>query len=212
MSDVSSIKNSVNIVAEPWIGSTYYDDAEQWTFLWWDDNRPFKPMFDRLDKTSVLELACGHGRHSERVAPVAGRLILMDVLPENIAFCRNRIKGGNVEYILNNGFDFRPVEDASLTSIFCYDAMVHFSKDIVASYLRDAHRVLRPGGMALLHHSNYSGPSRDHYGQHPGARNLMQRLEFQALSNSAGFAVLQSTTFTWAETPDLDCLSLLQKI
>ena len=36
--------------------------------------------------------------------------------------------------------------------------MVHFSADLVQAYLRDTARVLKPGGMALYHHSNYPAP------------------------------------------------------
>lgn len=212
MPEQRPLEESVDVVAEPWKGSPYYDEAEKWTYIWWSDSRPFKRMFDRMDQTVLLELACGHGRHGVRAQQTAGRLLLMDVLPENVEFCRNRIKGDNVEIMLNNGFDFKPVEDEAVTGIYCYDAMVHFSQDIVASYLKDAHRILKPGGMALLHHSNYSGPQAVHYGRHPGARNYMPRLQFQEFANQAGLAILESVTFTWAKVPDLDCLTLLQKV
>jgi ubiquinone/menaquinone biosynthesis C-methylase UbiE len=211
MPDQESLKTSVDIVAAPWKASPYYADAEKYTFIWWDDRWPFKRMFERLDLASVLELACGHGRHSERVVKIAGKLTLMDVLSENIDFCKARI-GSGPEFYINNGFDFMPVEDQALTAIFCYDAMVHFSPDLVLSYLIDAKRVLKTGGMMLLHHSNYSATPAEHYGQHPSARNYMPRLLFQKLANDAGLAILESTTFQWGDVADLDCLSLLQKV
>jgi hypothetical protein len=48
-------------VGAAWRQSPYYDDAERWTILFWNDETPFRKFFDQLDLTTVLELACGHG-------------------------------------------------------------------------------------------------------------------------------------------------------
>jgi len=74
-----SLQSSVDVVGAPWRESAYYEDAERWTFLFWEPEHPFRPWFDRLDLRNVLELACGYGRHAERVAPLAGQLTLMDI-------------------------------------------------------------------------------------------------------------------------------------
>ena len=76
---MNKITQSVEVVAAPWRQSVYYEDAETWTFIFWSEDHPFYPQFKRLDLTVVLELACGHGRHSEIVAGRSGQLTLMDV-------------------------------------------------------------------------------------------------------------------------------------
>lgn len=207
-----SIEESVEIVAQPWIGSRYYADAEKWMFLFWSKEFPFRRYFDQLDLSVVIELACGHGRHAENIQHRAGKLYLMDVLDENIAFCKNRM-GNNqaIEFIKNNGYTFQPIETATVTAIFCYDAMVHFSPDIIASYCTDAHRVLKSGGLALFHHSNYPAPLDRHYGQNPHARNHMTFELFQSIVKSAGLKIVRSEAIKWADIPDLDRISLLQK-
>lgn len=205
------LQSSVDLVGEPWKESAYYQEAERWTFLFWDPAHPFRPWFDRLDLRNVLELACGHGRHAERVAPMAGQLTLVDIHQGNLDACRARLAGfGNVAYVLNDGYDFQPVPDASLTAIYCYDAMVHFSPDLVAAYLQDARRVLAPGGMALLHHSNYDGPQTAHYGMNPQARNWMTVEKFRALAEGAGLEVVESRTMDWATEQALDGLTLVR--
>lgn len=207
-----SLQSSVDHVGEPWKESAYYRDAEQWTFIFWDPGHPFRAWFDRLDLRNVLELACGHGRHAERVAPMAGQLTLMDIHEANLEACRARLAAfGNVRYVCNDGYDFQPVPDASLTAIFCYDAMVHFSQDLVAAYLRDAARVLAPGGMALLHHSNYDGPQTPHYGMNPQARNWMTMGKFRAFAEDAGLEVVESKTLDWGPEVALDGLTLLRR-
>jgi SAM-dependent methyltransferase len=212
MTTPSDLQSSVDIVGAPWKESAYYGDAERWTFLFWEQAHPFRPWFDRLDLRHVLELACGHGRHSERVAPLAGRLTLMDIFDANLDACRRRLASfGNVDYIRNTGFDFRPVPDASLTAIYCYDAMVHFSPDLVAAYLKDAQRVLAPGGMALFHHSNHDTSSTQHYGLNVQARNSMSIARFHDLAVDAGLDVVESKTIDWANVPALDGLTLVRK-
>lgn len=213
MNTPTDLQNSVDVVGEPWKESAYYADAERWTFIFWDPEHPFRRWFDRLDLRNTLELACGHGRHAERAAPIAGELTLLDIHEANLDACRKRLAGfDNVRYILNGGFDFQPVPDASLTAIYCYDAMVHFSPDLVAAYLQDARRVLAPGGMALLHHSNYEADPAQHYGMNPQARNRMTLGMFRELAERAGLEVVEQKPVDWAAIPGLDGLTLLRKV
>jgi ubiquinone/menaquinone biosynthesis C-methylase UbiE len=206
------IKDSVEIVAEPWIGSPYYTDAEKFTFVFWSDESSFRRYFDELDLEVVIDLACGHGRHAELIQNKVGKLYLMDVLDENIAFCKNRLsKNQRIEFIKNDGCTFRPIEANSVTAIFCYDSMVHFSPDIVASYLADAYRVLKSHGLALFHHSNYAAQQDRHFGQNPHARNYMTFRLFQSFAEMAGLTIVKSEAIKWGNDPDLDRISLLRK-
>jgi SAM-dependent methyltransferase len=207
-----SLQSSVDVVGAPWRESAYYEDAERWTFLFWEPEHPFRPWFDRLDLRNVLELACGYGRHAERVAPLAGQLTLMDIHDANLDACRERLaQYDHVRYIHNDGYDFQPVPDGSLTAIYCYDAMVHFSPDLVGAYLQDAQRVLAPGGMALLHHSNLDADPSQHYGLNPLARNRMTMAMFHLLAEDAGLQVVESKTLDWGGIEKLDGLTLLRR-
>lgn len=212
-SNDETLRNSVQIVGEPWENSAYYADAEQWIHIFWNDETPFKRLFDHLDITATLELACGYGRHAERVAPQAGKLILMDIFDNNLTICQDRLRDyGNVSYIKGDGYTFAPVEDASITAIYCYDAMVHFSPDIVESYLLDAARILKSQGMILLHHSNYDTQGNDqHYGLNPHARNHMTYELFSAFAAKAGLEIVESIAMNWGEAIAIDRLSLLRK-
>ena len=191
------LKSEVDVVGKAWKVSPYYADAEQWTFIFWENGRGFKDMFDNLDLTNVIELACGHGRHSERIAATAGRITLMDIHESNLEASRKRLEVfGNVFFQINNGFDFKPIADSTVTAIFCYDAMVHFSPDVVASYLRDAERVLCSGGLALFHHSNHDGGAK-HYGMNLHARNRMSMELFQEQARAAGLVVVELRKMKW---------------
>src|SRR5262249_34840060 len=134
----------------------YYEAAERAEALsvFWSDSSLFKRMFDRLDLTSVVELACGRGRHAAQILDVAGSVTVVDILPSNIDECRKRFSGRNVSCIVNGGNDLADIPSSSATALFSYDAMVHFEATDVLNYISETYRVLKRGGRALLHYSN----------------------------------------------------------
>lgn len=196
----------------PWKESTYFADAERLMHVFWSETNPFYKAFQTLDLSTTLELACGKGRHSEMVAPMAGILTLVDVFPEHLIDCITRLQGkNNVAYVVCNGYEFEAVSRDSQSAVFCYDAMVHFAPEIVASYLGEIARVLKPGGRAVLHHSNYDGPQGEHYGQNPHARNHMNLDLFASYARAAGLQVESSVALGWGGVDDLDGLTVLVK-
>lgn len=206
------IQKSVALVAKPWADSSYYEAAERFTSLFWRQGSVFRRLFDRLDLGRVVELACGHGRHAAQIVDRCGHVALMDIFESNLARCRERFSGkSNVSLHLGNGYSFEPVADASTTAIYCYDAMVHFSPDIVESYLADSARILASGGMALLHHSNYEAPAERHYGQNPHARNVMTQSLFAGFCRRARLEIVESIVIPWGKTAGLDCVTLCRK-
>lgn len=206
------LQADITAVAEAWGQSPYYDQAEKWTFAFWSDQSKFRKLFSKLDLTSVIELACGHGRHSEQIVRDAGRIVLIDIFETNLDRCRERLgRFENVSFLLGDGRTFRPLDDGSATSVFCYDAMVHFSPAMVRSYLLDCGRVLAPGGMGLFHHSNYPAPLDKHYGQNPQARNHMTQPLFAEYAKDAGLNVVESIVIPWGNIKDLDAVSLVSR-
>jgi ubiquinone/menaquinone biosynthesis C-methylase UbiE len=209
-------KSRAETEAAVWENSPYYQEAEKWTWLFWSEEQAFLPLFSQLEIRSLLELACGHGRHSEYVLSSFGdrvkSLFMMDILQSNIDWCQKRIGNqGKVKCVRNSGTGFQPVEDASITAIFCYDAMVHFHRDVVQSYLDDAQRVLTPEGKALFHHSNYAEDASASFSENPHARAYMSASLFRAYAVEAGLKVVSQRTLTWGNHADLDCLTLLQR-
>jgi ubiquinone/menaquinone biosynthesis C-methylase UbiE len=206
------LRESVRRVGAHWVDSSYYDDAEKWTFLFWRDDTIFNQYFEELSLGVVVELACGHGRHAEKIVDRVRSLILMDIHDKNLEVCQNRLSGSeNVTFLKSSGYNFEPIAIGSISSIFCYDAMVHFSQDMIASYLIDTARVLESGGKALYHHSNYEAPAGRSYGQNPQARNHMTQPLFAELARRAGLRITRSTVIDWGGVKDLDCLTLLTK-
>jgi cyclopropane fatty-acyl-phospholipid synthase-like methyltransferase len=199
---------------KPWISSSYYTAAEQNLPTFWSEESIFRRLFNGLDLGRTLELACGHGRHLRMTAALerCRTIVGIDILAENIAVCQKRFEDSpKISLSIGNGVDFRPIQDGSMDSIYCYDAMVHFDSEVVFSYLRDTLRVLRTGGMALYHHSNYTSAPGRHFGQNPHARNFMSKELFAHYAIKSGLSVKEQHVRNWGNEQNLDCVTLLRK-
>ena len=89
--------------------------------------------------------------------------------------------------------------------------MVHFDRQVILSYLADAHRVLIPGGRALFHHSNYSLNPDSPFSENPHARAYMSAQLFEEYANKSGLTVLEQKIIGWGGIENLDCITLLEK-
>lgn len=191
----------------------YYEEAEEASSLniFWGETSPFKKMFDSMDITNVVELACGRGRHVPNYIDQAETIVLVDILEKNIAFCENRFQGDEkIKYYINSGHDLEKIKDDSITAIFSYDAMVHFESIDVYYYLKEAFRILKHGGMALFHHSNNDKDYRTTFLSGECGRNYMSMSLFAHFANRAGFSVVNQVEYPWNERVT-DGITLLRK-
>lgn len=207
---------AVKTVGSGWVKSPYYDNVENQVSTFWGEGTVFRKLFNNLDLESVVELACGHGRHANQIVNEAKKITLLDINQTNVDFCEKRFaSASNVKVYLNNGLNFVPVKDCSVTSVFCYDAMVHFDHRNVLTYLKDLHRILVDGGLGLFHHSNNSYPFAKHYGQNPHSRNFMTKELFARYALDCDLEVVEQHVINWGGgeklVKNLDCVSLLRK-
>jgi len=210
------VKAAVKVVGEGWVESPYYDNVEKQIPRFWNAGSVFKKLFDNLDLTHVVELACGHGRHSAQIQDTADKLTLLDINQTNVDYCSKRFaQSKNIDVLLNNGLDFSPLTNESVTAVFCYDAMVHFDHRCVNSYLQDFTRVAKKGSLGLFHHSNYNYPFSDHYGQNPHSRNFMTKELFARYALDCDLVVEEQIVVDWGGGENLkkglDCVSLVRK-
>jgi SAM-dependent methyltransferase len=109
-------------------------------------------------EVDVLELGCGGGKFSRRLAPRCRSLLCSDISPRMIDHTRSTLSAqgldGNVDYLVLNGVDFSGVPDQSADFIFSYDVQLHLPPENVFSYMHDARRVLRDRGVFMLHQVN----------------------------------------------------------
>ena len=194
---------------DPWNPKNqYFQRAEEHMAALWD--KLVWPFISDCDFRVTLDLAAGHGRNSEKLLPLVDTLFISDIQEDNVRICRERFaQSAKVRAFTGNGYDFQPTEDQSLTFIYCFDAMVHFDSDVVRSYLRDTRRVLRPGGCAFFHHSNYTG-GHD-WRSNPGGRNFMSAELFAHYAIKERLTILRQQIIDWSGRKNSDCFTLVER-
>jgi SAM-dependent methyltransferase len=137
---------------------------------------------------TVVEIGPGGGRWSVLLAPRSERLVLVDVAQKPLDLVAERLRdAANVEYVLTDGSRLKGVGDATVDAVWSFDVFVHIAPGDQAGYLSEIARVLRPGGVAAIHHADGRNrglaPSRD------GWRAPMTAELFATLARERGLAV-----------------------
>ncbi len=101
--------------------------------------------------TSVLEVGCGTGNHILAIKTRTGcRAHGLDISEQMLAHARSR--AGDIDFT-HGGADALPFALAEFDLVYTADAIHHF--DSPENYYREAHRVLKPGGLlCTLTHSH----------------------------------------------------------
>lgn len=101
---------------------------------------------------TVLEIGCGAGRMTGRLAELAGSVVATDVSSEMLArAAANLTARSNVTFVEVSGAGELPVADESVTAVFSYITMQHVPTAAAQErYFAEALRVVRPGGWVLI--------------------------------------------------------------
>ena len=182
-----------------------------------------------LTQTSVaLEVAPGRGRWTEFLVANAAKVHLFDLNDSCIEACRQRFADvDHVTYCVNDGSSLPGVDAASVDFVWSYDSFVHMEADTIRGYLSEFARVLRPGGVAVIHHAGRRHATlplgfmtrlgsfsryvykllsmkRDTMGRPDGKRSVVSRELFARLAMSAGLEV-QSQVDSWGPSGQFTC-------
>lgn len=137
---------------------------------------------------AVLEIGPGGGRWSETLASRTSRLVLVDVSDVPLERCRERLRAAtHVEYLLTSGTELPGVADQSIDAVWSFDVFVHVAPRDQAAYLDEIARVLRDGGVAIIHHAD--GRNRGMLPSRHGWRAPMSRGLFAVLAAERGLEV-----------------------
>ncbi len=190
----------------------YFDKVEDMTDGFWKAGSFFRQQFEDLNLDTVLEIACGKGRHTAQIASRCRLIYAADTSVDALAELAVRFKDHpNVRPISVKGQSGLPdISDETVTAVFSYDAMVHFEMLTMAAYFQEIARVLRSDGRALLHHSNFGTNPEGKFTDNPGWRNFMTTDIVRHLASRTGLEVVSQRVFDWA-APGSDALTHLRK-
>jgi SAM-dependent methyltransferase len=98
---------------------------------------------------TVLEIGCGSGRITRALSELFGQVYAVDISGEMIRLARESLHDRpNAHVFQNNGSDLSVLGDVQVDFAFSYIVFQHIpSRDVIRSYVREVHRILRPGGL-----------------------------------------------------------------
>ncbi len=108
------------------------------------------------DKIAV-EIGPGGGRWTRYFLPCR-RLYVVDRYPELLAELSRNFHAPNMVLIENSGTDFPGIADRTVDLVFSYGTFVHFELPMIADYLREVRRILKPGGDVVLQYADKTKP------------------------------------------------------
>ena len=191
--------------------SEYYTLAEkdidsQWEWI--------SSMLQSADFTTVVDLACGAGRNTLKLAECSQKVFAVDVNEYALVQARENLREfSNIVFIKNNGTSLEDIPDGSVTLLYSFDSLVHCHRDVIACYVKEAARILAPGGRAFLHHSNLANivtTGHSDFRKNVHWRENMRKEDVAQSVNDSGLVLVEQKLISWG-IPDLDCFTIFTK-
>jgi ubiquinone/menaquinone biosynthesis C-methylase UbiE len=173
-------------------------------------------IFDKIKEfrgKKILEIAPGFGRITQFLSILAGELIVVDLNPRCIEKTREKLKNHVLAYFVNDGKSIPKVRDNSQDLVFSFDSFVHMHANVTEEYIKEIHRVLKPGGHSFIHHSWYYGGEDTSFSNIAGRANMTPE-QFKELVNLYGMEIISQDVIQfeplglWNGT---DCISMFRK-
>ena len=189
----------------------YFEAAEANIDNEWNDT--IWPIIRDFDFDTVLELAPGAGRNTEKLTGHARVIYAVDLNEYALQKCRQRFRDYSgpceLHFLRNSGDRLEMIAGESITAVYSWDSAVHFEKGVIRRYVKEFARVLKTNGQGFVHHSNLGPSASADITRNPGRRSAMSKELFRSFCRESGLEVIDQIDIPWAET--IDCASVFRK-
>jgi SAM-dependent methyltransferase len=106
----------------------------------------------------VVDVGCGSGRLARPLSEyLTGRYLGTDVVPELVAYARRLVSKPNWRFEVVDGLTI-PEEDGQADMVCFFSIFTHLLHEESYTYLREAKRVVRPGGKVIFSFLEFAIP------------------------------------------------------
>jgi ubiquinone/menaquinone biosynthesis C-methylase UbiE len=152
--------NSAALNKEIWEAWDWGAGGDEWTHsLEWKQSLIRCVLTAMIpEHSSILEIGPGAGRWTEALLERASSYLGIDISSACVAHCRERFAAEpRARFVVGSGRDLAASPDASVDALWSFDVFVHINRAEVEEYAREFRRVLRPGGIGIIHHGAVGG-------------------------------------------------------
>jgi glycogen(starch) synthase len=125
----------------------------------------------------AVEIGCGLGRICLSLRERFDQVVGFDIAPEMVRQAGALVTDPAISFVTGDGATLRPLEEASVDFVLSFTVFQHIPDPaVIESYIVDAGRVLRPGGVLAFQWNNQAPPWRWRL-QHVVARHRPERFD-----------------------------------
>ena len=136
--------------------SAVREGYDRWALVYDHDANPLPALEDPHVRKAlgdvrgrdVLDLGCGTGRHTAWLAEAGARVTAVDFSEKMLERARHKVPAGDVRFVIHDLHHPLPFDDASFDAVVSGLVLEHL-RDL-DGFFREAHRVLRPRGRAVV--------------------------------------------------------------
>jgi ubiquinone/menaquinone biosynthesis C-methylase UbiE len=150
-------RNSVDANKMLWDTWDWRHGGEEWTLSEEWKRSLIEDVMARYIRPNgiVLEIGPGAGRWTEALRQMSKLVIVVDVSEVCIDLCKERFSHvDNISYHVNDGRTLPFIGDETIDSIWSFDVFVHIAPSDIESYISELSRVLKKGGVGIIHHAS----------------------------------------------------------
>jgi SAM-dependent methyltransferase len=160
-----------------WFRRRRYDHGEATNAIWFAEAAEVQADLERFCPAGrVLELACGTGLWTERLAADATRVTAIDASPEALRLAAAKTQAANVDFVEADLFAWEP-QDTYDVCFFSF-WLSHVPAERSRPFWEKLRRALAPGGRVYLIDSarSHRASAKDHILQDPDEETMLRRL------------------------------------
>ena len=161
-----------------WFRRGRYDHGPEANARWFAEAHEVEAALDRFDADGrILELACGTGLWTGRLAARATAVTAVDAAPEALAIAQAKVPAANVDFVQADIFRWEPRD----TYDVCFFSfwLSHVPDERAAAFWEKVKRALAPAGRVFLIDSarSHRASARDHALAAEDEQTMTRRLD-----------------------------------